>query len=197
MKGEKLFIVFRLSNCCAHLAFAHFIHIINHEILLCWFFPFDLFIKVNEHFFFFFFAFEWSQNRFLLVLRLLLRDFCLLNDHQSACVFLLWEERQRLLRVRLRGAMRELVINWCDSRTFYNDPKFLHLIDFDFQPKKRVFSVEPRTASSSTNQPFAWLNPHAVILHVVEVLLRNVNSDSFMRFSFNSVIRKGHKLWFR
>lgn len=86
MKGEKLFIVIRLSNCWAHLAFAHFIHIINHEVLLCCF-PFNLFIKRKWTFFFFFFAFEWSQNRFLLVLRLLLRDFCLLNDHQSACVF--------------------------------------------------------------------------------------------------------------
>jgi hypothetical protein len=61
-----------------------------------------------------------------------------------------WRRRRNALsELFFRGAMRELVINWCDSRTFYNDPKFLRLIDFDFE-LERVFVVRPPG-------PFAWL----------------------------------------
>lgn len=118
----------------------------------------DFFLKVNEHFSFF--AFKWSQKIvfFLFCACCCLRDFSLLNDHQSACVSFGRKERRKkkLLRFQLWGAMRESVINWCDLRTFYNDPKFLHLIDFDFWPKKGLRMALMTMAIKTT---LSWLIP--------------------------------------
>lgn len=66
-----------LSNCCARLAFACFIlrsSITRLFSFSCSSRSFSFSHKANERFF----AFEFSSFR---------SNFCLLNDHQSACVF--------------------------------------------------------------------------------------------------------------
>lgn len=134
----------RLSNCCTHLAFASSAcFILTSSITRFFLFSqllssSSLSLKQMN----IFFAFKWTKIVFFVLPDFLFCDFCLLNDHQSACVHFHRENTYFFLAISLGYEEETLVINWCDLRTFRSDPKFLELIDFDFivnwmnQPEK-------------------------------------------------------------